>query len=258
MNADRDPLTCTVHYSDVKAFSKSALAFVSSLNEPRTCTPAMRIGTAQHRIILGGPTPPVYDGERKGNAWKDFVAANSGWPKDEIMTISEMDKARSIGESARNHPTVRAFLERGRTEVPLEWRLGKVQCATRGIDILSRDRFGDLKTVPSVRIADLTRHCECMGYHVQLAWYDIALNALGYPDRTEPPFLLCVEAKAPHDVVALTLAPATLEKGRMICHAWMEELNGCRASGVWPGVSSAPVEWHLWGADLALDDSEAA
>jgi hypothetical protein len=242
----------TIHFSSLKRFSQSPRHYRDGLDTPRECTRAMRIGTAVHRLILGGTLPPVYDGKRQGGDWKAF-ADGAGCPIDEIMTATEMRDAAALAEAAGHHPTVAAYTEGARFEVPLEWTIDGFECSTYGIDILHPDRHGDLKTVPTCKPGKLERHCEQMMYHAQVAWYDMALDALGYAPRTKPPFLLCVEQKRPHDVVALELTPDTLERGRQMCHAWLNELRVCTDGDVWPGYTLAPIAWNLYGFEA---DSE--
>jgi hypothetical protein len=214
----------------------------------------MRIGTATHRLVLGGPAPIVFDGTRRGAAWDAKCAASPN--PDEIMNGREYSLAEAMAESVLAHPTAREYLDGAKYEVPLEWEYAGVSCWTRGIDILASDRLGDLKTMPSVMPRKAMRHAEDLLYHAQLGWYDLALEILGYPPRTRPAFLLCVETRPPHDVLVLELEPETLDKGRRCCHAWMEQYKTCSATDTWPGYSTAPVPWALYSAGLELDDSE--
>jgi hypothetical protein len=151
---------------------------------------------------------------------------------------------------------MRAYLADAQFEVPMEWDLGGIKCSTHGIDILHADRHGDLKTVPSCHPYKLQRHCETQLYHAQVAWYDMALDALGYAPRPKPPFLLCIEQKRPYDVVALELSPATLEAGKIMCRGWLSELRVCLDTDIWPGYTDAPIEWNLYGSETDLDDGE--
>jgi hypothetical protein len=177
------------------------------------------------------------------------------------LTMSEYEAASDIATGALSHPTVQRCLVGAKTEVPLSWKSGDIDRETFGIDIMNFEgtelvQFGDLKTVPSCQPYKLQRHCESMLYYAQLADYDMALDALGYPPRKRPPYLLCVEQKRPYDVVMLQLTPGTLEQGKILVNGWLTEYRVASETNVWPGYSDAPIEWDLYGADADLDEDE--
>lgn len=256
------PFGKPLHYSTAKAMARSALHFKEEANTSRIATPAMREGTLGHRIVLGGTIAPVYQGKRQGKAWTDFEAEHvaKGVKASEILTTAEFERAQEVANTVKDHPLVREYLEGAWTERPLTWRANGIACETLGVDILSPRRHGDLKFVPSVEPRKLQRHCEDMLYHAQIGWYDIGLDAIKYDPRPERPFLLCCEKSPPYDVVVLHLTPATLERGRQMCHSWLEQIKVCMESNSWPGHSQAPIDWELWKPDsfeFEGDDDEA-
>lgn len=240
-----------LHYSTAKAMARSPLHFHAEAHAHRIATPAMREGTMGHRIVLGGTMPPIYHGKRQGKAWDDFEAeaVAKGIKASEIATSAEFERAQDVANTVKDHPLVREYLEGAWTERPLTWQVNGIACETLGVDILSTRRHGDLKFVPSVEPRKLQRHCEEMLYHAQIAWYDIGLDAVKYDPRPERPFLLCCEKSSPYDVVVLHLTPATLERGRQMCHSWLEQIKVCVESTAWPGYSAAPIDWELWKPD---------
>lgn len=245
----------TVHYSDLKRLSTSGLAYFDGYEHPWQATRAARIGTAVHRIALGGPPVKVYrEGTRRGAAWDAFVEKSGVKPYD-ILNGAEAAAAEEIATALLCHPTTAKYLKGARHEVPLRWDLAGLPCSTRGIDILFPHRFGDLK-VFGVEPDRLLRHAEKMLWHAQLGFYDMALDALGYPPRTEPPFLLVVQSARPYDVVVLELNEKRLEAGRQCCHAWLSQLRVCEATGVWPGYSTAPIEWGTEDSIELIGDDE--
>lgn len=245
----------TIHFSDLKRLSKSALDYLDGYANPWEASRAARIGTATHRIVLGGPPVKVFSGTRRGAAWDAFVAS-SGVRSCEILNDSEAAQAEEIATALLCHPTAIRYLKDARYEAPLRWDLGGIPCSTRGIDILGLSRFGDLKTTATCQPDKLMRHAEKMLWHAQIGWYDMALDALGYPPRTEPPFLLCVESVRPFDVVVLELTPKRLEAGRQCCHAWLSQLRVCEETGVWPGYSTAPIEWGTADSIELFEDGD--
>lgn len=251
--------TRPLHFSDLNHMSRSPLHFISAANAPaRAVTPAMRIGTAVDAMLLGGTVAPVYDGKRQGNAWKDFVVAHSDIDAEELLTSSEWDTANRAATHIRRHPLFEQYTEGAWFQRPIKWKIGDVHCATRGVDILSPRRLGDLKTTTNCTPWKLMRHCETMAYHAQLGWYDIALDLLEYEPRTEKPFLLCAEVVPPFDVVVLELDDETLAAGRLACRLWLETYRTCRDSNAWPGYAQTAIPWALRdAADRLVFDGEA-
>ena len=228
-----------LHFSSLKLMSQSPLHFRHHLDNPTVCTPAMRIGTAVHRLILGGELPPIFDGTRRGAAWEAFKARYE--KPDEILSQGEMDKAINIAEGAKGHPNLIASLLGAEFEVPLEWEMNGIHCATRGIDIQLQTCHRDLKTCRTVQPDRLLRDCEQRLYHAQLAWYEIGREVKHGFKRTAPHSLVCVESSPPYDVVIVEMSDAMIESGKSACFKWFEEYCVCASSNSWPGYTNAPL-----------------
>ena len=179
------PFGKKLHFSTAKAMAQSPAHFAYQATTKREATGPMRIGTAVHRLVLGGRLSPVFDGRRAGKEWIAFAAEHED--PSEILSTSEFARAQHIAAACSKHPTVAAYLDGAWFERPLAWEVNGVACETLGIDILSPARHGDFKTVPSVAEKRVLRHCEDMLYHAQIAWYDIGLDAVGYAPRTGLP-----------------------------------------------------------------------
>ena len=251
------PFGKPLHFSTAKSMSQSPKHFAYKARTPHVATGPMRIGTATHRLVLGGRMSPVYEGRRAGKDWEAFAAQHSD--RSEILSTSEFEKAKEIADACSKHPVVQAYLDGAWFERPLSWEVNGVACETLGIDILSTACHGDFKTVPSVAEKRLLRHLEDMLYHAQIAWYDIGLDAVGYAPRTLPPFLLCAEKVPPYDVRVVELSPDMLERGKQMCLSWLEQIKACAAIDEWPGYSFAPLLWEPWKpADMfEIDEDEA-
>lgn len=249
--------TDPVHWTDLKRIALSPAHFLAGLETHRD-TPAMRLGRLVHTIVLGGPPSAVWNGERRGNAWKEFQAANEG---REIVTVAEVERATAIANAVLESPIARPYLA-GKPEVPAEWSyLGRRFC-TRGIDLLGDGDFlTDLKTSTCVEPVRFSRQCLRLGYHAQLAAYLRASEALGQPKQRA--FIIGVETVEPYAVTVIHVGPSSLDAGERLNRLWTERLLACEAANEWPTYTQSVVELDdLVSGDLQLvidgDEEEVA
>lgn len=227
-----------ISFSNLKALALSPAHYLARLTTPMSPTPAMRLGTLVHTLVLGGPAVVVYDGERRGNAWTGFQAANKG---KEIVTVSEWDKAHRCADAVRAHP--HAWVLAGRHEVPLSWSRRGRACQTGGVDCVGLTHLSELKTASTVEPWKFRRACLQMGYHAQLAWYQDALATSG--QLRQDAYILGVETSPPHCVTVLKLSPAALEAGHALCDRWLTSLLECERTNQWPGYSNDVLELEV-------------
>jgi len=250
----------TFHWSQVKKIDDSGRQYLHAVNTPFEPTPAMVLGTLVHFLVLGGRPGAKelvrYDGTRQGNAWKEFALANAD---AEILTAKEWSAGEVIAEAVKSDPVARDFLEGARFEVPLTWDEGGLAFSTSGVDIIqdAHKRFGDLKTTSTTALETLMRQCFKMGYHGQLALYRRACRAHGI-DVSNGAFLLCVETRAPYEVVVLEPSADLLDLGDRMVSLHIEKLRTYRESNQWPGRAQSPVVWAVPSWMQADDDEEDA
>lgn len=250
-----------VHFSELKRLNLSGKQYIHACNERRAPTPDMLIGTAVHQLVLGArPGKEIirFDGKaRKGKSWDAFAEEHEG---SEILTAPEWARAEAIAAAVLADPLAQARLRDAMTEVPLEWEEDGIKFATGGVDLItSASAIGDLKTSSSVEPEWLKRQCFKMLYHCQLAFYTRGAAASGLL-ITGAPFLLCVETKAPHEVVELELTPELLDLGERTVALWVEKLRRYRDAGQWPGYAQSPIAWDVpeyMRADDYEDDEES-
>lgn len=244
----------TAHWSEVKRLSDSGVQYIHAVNHPSDPSSAMLLGTLVHYLLLGhreGAKRLVrYDGERRGNAWKDFVAEHAG---AEILTAKEWAEGEVIADAVRRNPVAQEYMISARFEVPLKWEESGIACSTSGVDILQSGRFGDLKTASTTEVERLQKHCFRMGYHGQLAWYRRGLRANGI-DVSRGAFLICVETKAPYEVVVLQPDDALMDLGDRHVSLLLEKLRLYTECNQFPPRAQAPVVWSMPG--WAEDDEE--
>ncbi len=247
----------THHFTHVKRLGDSGVQYLHAVNTKFKPTRAMLIGTAVHYLVLGPrPDKPVlcFPGEeRKGNVWKEFASLNSD---ADILTLPEWAEAEVIAAAVKRDPVARTFLDEGaRFEVPLVWEDGGIKCSTSGVDIVLPGMIGDLKTTNTTEIEALQRQCFKMGYHAQLAFYRRGCRANGI-DVSKGMFLLCVETRAPHEVVVLELSDEMIDLGERTVALHLEKLRVFTESNQWPGRAQSPVVWTVpaWMRDDEEDD----
>lgn len=252
-----------VHFSNLKHIARSPAHYVASLSY-RKDTPAMAAGRLIHALALGGKFV-VYDGERRGNAWKEFCSAHSG---QEVYTTVEHARAMPVVDALWKHPLATELL-RGETEREVLWRgLNGRACSSR-LDVLNPVRVVDLKTAHVAEPGQFSRAALRMGYHAQMAFYLDAANwdrldqsvsrGKEPPARIDDAYIVAVETAPPYAVVTMKLTPRAIEEGRKLCRYWMERLLGCEAADHWPGYVESTIDLDVPDElELSFGDDEAA
>ena len=226
-----------IRYSHLRAIARSPMHYRAAVEAPREQTPAMRMGTIVHGLVLGGGTTVVYDGERRGKAWADFAAAHEG---REIVTAAEVARAVPIVDAVMDDPVAGPLLraDGARREETMAWSMDGLPC--QGTPDSWDPAMGillDLKTCSDASPRKFSAHAWSYGYHAQLAWYAHALTLAGHTVREC--LLVAVETSAPHGVTVHRLSPRALEEGTRAWRAWWEQLRICITADQWPGYAES-------------------
>lgn len=250
-----------LHWSKLRNMARSPAHYFYECSAERTATPAMLLGTAVHTRVLGpGPAHHddvvIYDGERRGNAWRDFKAAHPGRA---IVTAKEFDRdtarSKQMALAVLTDPAAAPYLE-GTREQELRWTVAGRQCAGR-VDVRG-SALVELKTVFDANPVRFYWHALRMGYLGQLGWYADGIVAAGHPAPTHA-VIIAVESKPPHPVVVYELTEAALALGRQQWRGLFERLRVCEDSGVWPGYAIGPVALDVPESDdVVLDFGDEA
>jgi hypothetical protein len=225
-----------VHISHLKHMGESAEAYVAAVLEHGD-SPAMKLGRLIHSVVLGGDYV-VYDGERKGNKWKDFEAANEG---KEIVTAKEYAKAKRIALAVQNDRDAAPLLV-GEKEVRIEWEFVGRACSSR-LDVIGANFITDLKTSSNTEPKWFTRHALELGYHAQMWFYREAARYAGH--RVDDVYVVSVETEPPFAVTRQQLTERLLEEGGKLCRKWMEELLVCETTREWPSYTQGIIAFDL-------------
>lgn len=223
-----------IRFSELKQMARSPAHFMCSLQTPFEQTPAMRLGSLVHCVLLGGDWH-VFEGTRRGKAWDEFQAEHDG---ELIVTPSELATATAIRDHVRQNPLAMAALT-GQHEVEL-FRDFAGRKLGGTLDVLGDGFITDLKTTHDASPDRFPWQLRKMSYDAQLDWYAELARANGH--RVDHCRVVAVETKPPYAVTVFRVLPRQLEAGAMKWRGWLEMLFACEASGVWPEYSEAEVD----------------
>lgn len=231
------------HFSVLKHFRKTAAHYLHAKRAGFKDTKSKAGGRAGHVATLEpekfDAEYVVYPGERRGNAWKEFQAANAG---REILTETEADLARAIARAVRADPTAAKYLRDGHAEASMFWEAGGFKCKGR-IDYASPLALVDLKITKDASPEGFGREVWNYQSHVQAAWYGDGWVAC---ERTPLPFvLLAVEPEPPHFVGVYRVPGSLTDAGRREYRAWLEQLAWCTEQKEFPGYASGEMDLQV-------------
>ena len=240
----------TLHYSDLRQFSRSAAHYKHRIQETYEATRAMRVGTCVHHLVLGERQDRplvVFPGERRqGNAWEAFKHNNQGV---EIVTQPEMDDAKPVAMAVLANPFAKELMAGAELEVPLKWEMRGVPCSTGGVDILGKSYVVELKTTSCAEPDAFEKHSFKMLYQAQLAWYRAGLAELSR--QVDEAFIVAAETEPPYPVTVFKLSAELLEDGAKSIALWLERYIQCRDAGEWPAYAQSIVTMNApaWARD---------
>lgn len=222
----------------------------------REATPAMRLGTDVHALLLQPDVfsatyivaPPEAMLTDKGTpsaspkatkAYKDFVAAN---PDSVVLLPEEFERLQRIYCSVRNHPMARLLLDNCETEVTALWldEETRVRCRAR-FDMLYHEEgiavLPDLKTCADASDRAARKSIQNHGYYVQAAFYLDGARACGLPvDECINPFVFVfVETAAPYACRVVGLDAEAIRAGREYYRRGLRLWRQSQEANHWPG-----------------------
>lgn len=272
MTALIDPRTVPVRISQMKRMAQSPQHYLAAVQDKLdTPTLAMRLGTLGHAQLWPEVAPPyvVYEGERRGNAWKDFKTKHDG---KEIFTIAEVARASKMADAIDAHPDARELVRLGEPERHIPWRYVDRAASSR-LDVFGDGVVVELKTCRTSDPKWFMRDAVRMGYHAQVAMYRMAVAYLtGRAPKDIEVLIVAVESARPHVVTVFPVPDETLLEGEKLCRAWIERILVCEAANHWPGYVDHRVPFVIpsndeppplifeedGGSESAEEESEAA
>jgi hypothetical protein len=199
------------------------------------------------------------DGDRRGNAWKEFKELHAG---QIIFKPAEIDIAVQISDAVRRHPLVQPYLVGGIYEQGIFWTdadTGLLCKAKPDWMQPARRVLVDLKTAKSIHARKFGAQAAKLGYHLQLAHYRAGIEAaLGW--KPAKVVIIAVESEAPYDVAVFEIDRETLMLADMEVKELLLQLKACRTADSWPGryIEEQALQLPAWvyGSDDE-DDPES-
>ena len=251
--------------SQLDQLAKSPAHYLASLTTQRKETPAMRIGSLFHGLVLEPErvkiaVAPVCDKRTEdGKAtWEAFCAENIG---AEIVTAEEGEMLTGMVASVRAHPAASALLSGpGIAEGSAYWvdEYSGELCRCRP-DFYRQDLgiIVDLKSTEDASPKEFARSIAKYRYQVQSAFYQDGLEA-ATGDYIKGFLFVAVEKKAPYAVAVYQLDMQGVEAGRIAYRDNLIALADCKASGKFPAYSDRveTISLPAWAAKEAFNEYE--
>ena len=233
----------SVSKSQLDQFAKSPAHYLASLTTPRKETPAMRIGSIFHGMVLEpervkiAVAPQCDKRTKEGKAtWEAFCLENAG---AEIVTADEGEMLNGMVKSVMAHPAARALLSGpGIAEGSCWWhdeQSGEL-CRCRPDFYREDGIIVDLKSTDDANLEGFARSVAKYRYEVQAAMYSDGVSAATLKPVHGFAFV-AVEKSAPFAVQCFQLDFQALEAGRITYQRNLLDLADCRAANKWPAYS---------------------
>lgn len=223
-----------IRFSNLKHIGSCPARYKHHLSVPFEQTAPMRMGSIVDAILFSDNIVE-YDGERRGNKWKEFAAEHDG---ELISSPKEMAQALAMAANvSRNELAMQALTGKHQVELFRDFAGHKLGGT---LDVLGADFITDLKCTHDASPDRFPWQLRKMHYDAQLHWYGELARANGH--TVDAYRIVAVEMKPPHPVTVFRILPRQLEAGAMKWRGWLETLLACQAADVWPEYSEAEVD----------------
>lgn len=225
-----------INISTLKAMRVSPLHYKYARDNERPDTARFGIGRAVHTAVLEphlfASAYVIFDGDRRGNAWKDFKAAHADAT---ILKVDEMECVRGMADAINAHPIAREVLKRegALIERAIEWTDAATGLRCKGRPDHVAGNIADLKTVDTVDERRFRATAARLGYYLQAAFYRRGYRALTKFDMACT--IVAVEMEPPHDVGVFELDPTSLAYADEQITRLLKRVAWCEQHGQWPG-----------------------
>lgn len=238
-----------VNFSTLKAMDRSPAHYAAGVDEERDDTDALLIGRAVDTAVLEPRTFAesfvVWDGDKRGNAWKDFAATHSSI---DILKRSQMEEVQAIANAVRSDKHAAKYLGAGKAQPSLLW----TQAVTDNVALEMKGRLDfiadcgalvDLKTTKDASPEGFGKAAWNYRYFVQAALYSDAFYAI--TGRRLPFVFIAVEKTFPYVVQVYRVPEDVLIAGRNRYDLWLSRLAWCRQFERWPAYADGETDLEL-------------
>ena len=235
-----------IHYSHIKHIDQSPMHLRADEDDPRSDSDAFAKGRAFHGLVLQGIIPKFWEGDRRGNKYKDALEANGG---EIIITQRMYDDVMRMGESTRKSRLAQDLLCRcPNRETYLEWERDGFDCAGT-IDAHGIRTVLELKSCESAQPYRFAKSASWYRYPEQMAWYNTALGAMFLGEGSElfDSYIIACESAKPYAVSCHRVTPLRLIQANDRCSEWLRKYEQCKRLNYWPGWDES-----VWDIDCEI------
>jgi exodeoxyribonuclease VIII len=215
-------------------------------------TPAMRLGTLTHTVVL---EPDLFERETAVRpegidqrtsagklAWAEFEVQAEG---KEIISEEEWTKLAAIRDAVRSHPAAaKALAGSPVIEQSIFWDVDDIACRCRPDAVTERGVIVDLKTTRDASPDGFAKSVAQYRYHVQAAFYSDGYKA-AFGEAPRGFVFIAVETEPPYLVAVYVASETMTNRGRIEYQTDLDTFRECLASDCWPGYSSSPLTLDL-------------
>lgn len=168
-----------------------------------------------------------------------------------LIKRKDVDVAKAVAESLRQHPLASACLTNGVTEETLVWKDEETGVWLRArpdfrpnsiVQRLETRVVADLKIVAESHMSPhgFSRAIHKFGYHMSAAWY---WEGIKQTHGIEPTHWVHVpvEKEFPHCVAVYELPLEDIERGRQLMRRAVRKFADCLSADKWPGYADDPL-----------------
>lgn len=228
--------------SGLDLIHKSPAHYKAALTLPHIETPALRLGTALHTLVLE-PARFVaeydfIDGDRRLKATKDAIKEAEAAGKI-ILTKDEFDAVSGMRDSIFSRKIARALINGAAVELSVFSELDgvRVKCRPDGWRIGGGILF-DLKTTADASPAGFARSVAKYRYHVQEAFYRHVVASITGDDPDKLVFVfIAVENKPPYEVALYNLDEMAQLQGIIEAREDLRRYREAKEKNDWHGYS---------------------
>lgn len=245
-----------LHFSTLKNIDRSPKHYAHFASCQREDTDDFLIGRATHALVLQGIEPKIFDGVRKGNAYKAAVFDNGG---EDLLNNTQGDAVKRMAEAVANSRLAQEILRRCPSrEQSIEFERHGFQCAGR-VDAFGEFDQAELKTDKSIAPYRFKKTAHWMRYPEQMEWYDIGLGTKfeGESTKFRNNYIIAVEKVGPvYPVAVFRISPLRLLQAHHRIEEWLDDLARCQRQRYFPGwdESVIDIDCEIETAGEEMDD----
>jgi len=225
--------------SRLKDFRKSPAHYKHSLENPKSQTDAMLLGSFVHALVLE-PAKVVdkylslpeldYRSPKNREIRDNLIAENPGVT---FLKQDDWQKGFDVSRTVLANKRVDKILSGAKVEVSAVFEIEEILCKAR-FDIWNQEIgvIADIKTCQDASFNSFARNAYQRGYHFQAAWYREAAKILGHDLKGFA--IVAVETNEPYGVKVYEVSPPDMDKAIEQTRKHIQLYRDCKATNSWP------------------------